>query len=287
MPHAFDAALKDLAREHPRAFLAAFDRPPTEPVQLLNIDLSTVTTSADLVVGLGEPVREIVHLDFQSSAAADKHAAVLVYNALLFRHYQVPVHSIVVLLRPQAAHANLTGTVSYAARPERGRMEFSYEIVRLWERPAEELLAGDLGTAPLAMLGKLPEGVPVPDGLAAVAQHLIERLDREASPEQAKKALTSAFVLTGLRVRRDMARRVFRGVRGMDLRDSDTYLAILDEGSERQIKKDILRLGQKRLGTADEPVKARLNALTDMDHLERIFDRLLEASSWQELLDTP
>ena len=46
-----------------------------------------------------------------------------------------------------------------APRSGRGSMDFSYEVVRLWERPAEELLAADLGVAPLAMLGRLPEGL--------------------------------------------------------------------------------------------------------------------------------
>src|SRR5712692_1728745 len=125
MPMRFDATLKDLAREHPRAVLTTFDRPPPPVVTLLNVDLSTVTTAADFVVGLGDPVQEIVHLDFQASASATKHADVLVYNALLHRQYLVPVHSIVVLLRPQAAHSNLSGVVNYAARPDRGKMEFS------------------------------------------------------------------------------------------------------------------------------------------------------------------
>ncbi len=35
MSMTFDATLKDLARDHPRDFLAAFDRPPTVPVSLL------------------------------------------------------------------------------------------------------------------------------------------------------------------------------------------------------------------------------------------------------------
>jgi len=55
-------------------------------------------------------------------------------------------------------------------------MNFSYEVVRLWERAAEELLIGPLGTAPLAMLGALPEGVALPDALTAVAG----RADRAA-----------------------------------------------------------------------------------------------------------
>jgi hypothetical protein len=105
----FDATLKDLAREQPEAFLAAFDRPPAGPVTALNVDLSTVTTAADLAIGVGEPLQEIVHIDFQSSASADKPADVLVYNALLHRYYRVPVHTVLVLLRPQAAHARMTG----------------------------------------------------------------------------------------------------------------------------------------------------------------------------------
>jgi hypothetical protein len=97
MPMPFDATLKDLARAYPADHLTAFDRPPAGQVVLLNVDLSTVTTAADLVVGLGAPPEEVVHIDFQSSAAAWKHADVLVYNALLHAEYHVPVHSVVIL----------------------------------------------------------------------------------------------------------------------------------------------------------------------------------------------
>ena len=100
MPLPYDATLKDLAQVSPRGLLAAFDQPTDLPVTLLNIDLSTVTTAADLVFGLGEPLVEIIHLDFQSSASATKHTDIAVYNTLLHRQFRVPVHSIVILLRP-------------------------------------------------------------------------------------------------------------------------------------------------------------------------------------------
>jgi hypothetical protein len=293
MPLPFDATLKDLGRDGPADFLTTFDRPPAGPIALLNVDLSTVTTAADLVLGVGDPLAEVIHLDFQSSAAAWKHADVLVYNALLFADYHVPVHSILVLLRPQAGHANLSGAVSYAARPGRGRMDFGYEVVRLWERPAEGLLAGPLGTTPLALLGALPQGVPTQDALTAVAQRLIERLierlDREAPPDQARKLLTAAYVLTGLRVKREVALQVFRGVRAM--RDSDTYMAILDEGREegreQEAKSVILRQGTKRFGAPDEAISAKLHAITDLERLHRIEDCMLDAPNWHVLLDTP
>lgn len=285
MAMTFDATLKDMGRGSPQGFLAAFDRPATVPVKLLNVDLSTVTTAADLILGLGEPLAEIVHLDFQSSASAWKHADLMVYNALVFAHYHVPVHTVIVLLRPEAAHANLNGVISYAPRPERGKMEFSYEVVRLWERPAEELLAADLGVAPLAMLGRLPQELALEEGLAVVAQRVVERVTKEAPLDQAKKLLTDALLLTGLRVRRDVAGRIFRGVRIMQ--ESDTYLMILDEGQEKASRRIIVALGEGRLGSPDESVKAALNNITDLDRLTRMACQAPKAASWQEILDTP
>src|SRR5260370_8459172 len=126
-------------------------------------------------------------------------------------------------------------------------MEFSYEVVRLWERLAEELLSGDVGVVPLAMLGRLAENLSLEDGLTAIAQRVVERVAKEAPPERAKKLLTDAFLLTGLRVRRDAAARIFRGVRAMQ--ESDTYLAILDEGQEKARRKAILTWEEHRLRT--------------------------------------
>jgi hypothetical protein len=284
MAMTFDATLKDMGRASPDGFLATFDHSPQRPLKLLNVDLSTVTTAADLMIGLGEPLEEIVHLDFQSSAAAWKHADVLVYNALAFAHYHVPVHSIVLLLRPEAAHSNMDGTVAYAPRAGRGKMDFGYEVVRLWERPAEELLAADLGVVPLAMLGRLPEGLSLEEGLASVAQRMVERLKAEPA-NQRNKLLTDAYLLAGLRVRREVAKKIFRGVWAMH--DSDTFLAILDEGKEEATRSAILAVGEERLGSPEKSLVAQFNLVTDLDRLKRMVRRAAKAISWQEILDTP
>jgi hypothetical protein len=281
----FDATLKDMGRDSPLGFLAAFDRLPMSAVKLLNVDLSTVTTAADLILGLGEPLEEIIQLDFQSSSAAWKHADLMVYHVLLFAHYHVPVHTVIILLRPEAAHANVNGVIRYAPRPGRGNMDFGYEVVRLWERPAEEMLAGDLGVAPLAVLGRLPEGLSLEDGLTAIAQRVVERVTIEAPPDRAKKLLTDSFLLTGLRVRRDVAARIFRGVRAMH--ESDTYLAILDEGREKATREDILLFGEGKFGAPDESVRAQVDAVTSLGRLKRMVRRAATAASWREILDTP
>ena len=59
-------------------------------------------------------------------------------------------------------------------------MDFGYEIVPLWERPADGLLAGHLGAVPLAPLGQLLQGVSLEVGLADVIRRVVERLMSEA-----------------------------------------------------------------------------------------------------------
>lgn len=68
MAMTFDATLKEMARECPEGFLAAFDRRPVTNVSVLDVDLSTVTATADTVYGLGNPFTEIVHILIASRA---------------------------------------------------------------------------------------------------------------------------------------------------------------------------------------------------------------------------
>jgi hypothetical protein len=244
-----------------------------------------VTAATDIVFGLGDPLQEIVHIDAQASADADKHLDVLAYNGLLHRLYRVPVHSILLLLRSKAAHSNQTGSITYQARPGRGKMDFGYEIVRLWERPVEALLAGGLSTLPLALLGRLPTGVSLEEGMRQVVEQVVERLQRDGAPEVVQRLLTATYILAGLRLPRDRAVAIFQGVRAM--RESDTYQAILDEGEVRGVLRTVLRQGRKKLGEPDEPTLRAFRDINDLERLERLSDRLLEVGSWEELLQTP
>lgn len=149
----------------------------------------------------------------------------------------------------------------------------------------DSTLAADVSVAPLAMLGRLPESLSLEDGLAAVAERIVERLTREAPPERTKKLLTDALLLTGLRVRRDVAARIFRGLRIMQ--ESDTYLMILDEGQEKHARKAILLIGEERWGPPEESVKSQLNNIKDLERLDRMIRRAVKAANWQEVLDTP
>jgi hypothetical protein len=107
-------------------------------------------------------------------------------------------------------------------------------------------------------------------------------LSREAQPDRAKKLLTEALLLTGLRVRRDAA-RIFKGVRMME--ESDTYLMILDEGQERATRDAILAVGEVRFGSPPESVRAQLNTISDVPRLKRMHRCAVKAADWQEIVD--
>jgi len=289
MPLRFDATLKALVQSHPTDFEAILRLHGPGPPTVLNVDLATVSAATDVTLGYGDPPTLLVDLNFQAGRDVNLPGRLLLYNALLQHRLGAPVHSIVILLRPEADAPTLTGRFRYQALPRRGAVDFRYEVVRLWERPARRLLAGGPGTLPLAVLGRLPEGRTVEEGLAGVVAGIDRRLRRQADPAEARRLLTSAFILSGLRVPREFSKRLFRGVTAM--RESDTYMAIIEEGQEqgevRAIRRVLLRQGRKRFNEPDAATKATLETITDVARLERMCVRLLEVSTWQDLLVTP
>jgi hypothetical protein len=68
---------------------------------------------------------------------------------------------------------------------------------------------------------------------------------------------------------------------------SDTYLEILEEGAAKEARKFVLLLGSNRFGQPDPTTRAALEAINDAERLERLGVRMLQVSSWQELLAKP
>ena len=71
------------------------------------------------------------------------------------------------------------------------------------------------------------------------------------------------------------------------MEESSTIQAFLEEGRVKglaeEAKRIILFLGPMRFGAADEEVKAKLDEIHDLEHLEDMIKRILIASSWDEL----
>jgi hypothetical protein len=56
------------------------------------------------------------------------------------------------------------------------------------------------------------------------------------------------------------------------------------EGSVAQARDDVLRLGRKRFGQPNENVSARIDAIDNLAQLLFLHDRILDVSTWAELL---
>ena len=72
------------------------------------------------------------------------------------------------------------------------------------------------------------------------------------------------------------------------MEESSTIRAFIEEGRVNgmveEARKIILRQGRIRFGEAGDAVVSRLDAISDLEKLEQLVERLLIVSSWDELL---
>jgi predicted transposase YdaD len=284
MSKPFDATTKELIETRPEDWLAYLGFQGVA-VEIVNADLSTVTAAADKVLRVRELAPWLVHLELQAGRDPELPDRHLQYNVLLKRRHRLPVRSVVVLLRPEADRSELTGVIEHWLPDGERYLEFRYRVVRVWEKPVETVLAGGLGTLPLAPLADVTQAT-----LPAVIRRMEERIRIEATPAQAGVLWTAVLVLMGLRYSEAVITQLLQGVRGM--KESVTYQAILKEGREEgreegrveEARALLLRLGNKRFGPPSEPARATLEAISAVDRLELLSERLLDVESWEELL---
>jgi predicted transposase YdaD len=283
-PRPFDATTRRLIEADPEGWLVWLGLPPDGPVQPIESDVSTVLAEVDKVLQVDGPTPWIAHIEVQSSHDPILPIRLVEYHALLLRRHLKHVRSTVVLLREEADGPELTGYFEEVGSDGDVSLTLRYRVVRLWERPLDELLNGSLGILPLAPLAA--ETAQLPDVIA----RLDERFEQEASPLAAHELWSATLLLLGLLYDADEARYILRGVTGM--RESSTYQAILEEGREKgreegrvdQSRRLLIRLGSRRFGAPDAATVARIERVGDLDTLERLGDALFTATSWEQLL---
>src|SRR4051812_40564147 len=154
MAKPFDATLKELVGAYPWDWLRQLGISAAEPVEVLDADLSTVTAQADKILRIPGSPPWLLHLELQSSRDPQLPRRALKYNVLLHERYGAPVHTVILLLRPEADFAGCTGRVDYGPAAG-GSLDFHYQVLRLWQQPVEVVLEGGVGTLPLAPLSRV------------------------------------------------------------------------------------------------------------------------------------
>lgn len=304
MPKPFDATIKQLVLTYPEHWCRYLGLDFNGPVSVKNAELSTVTTEADSALLIEEPNPWLVQTEFQASRDLTLPQRLQRYNVLLSYRQGLPVQSAVILLRPEADEPGLTGVLEQFLPSGDLIHVFHYRVVRVWEKPVEEVLQADVAVLPMAPLADVK-----PDQLPGVIARMSQRLDREVSHEESATLWTAAYLLMGLRYPAALVERVLQGVRNM--KESVTYQAILAEGEARgeargkveglatglargeargeargkveEAARILLRLGRKRFGEPSPGVVAAVEATTDVERIEVLTDRVLDVSSWDEL----
>jgi hypothetical protein len=191
MSKPFDATLKDLIRNHAADWLTFLGLTPGGPVEMLpDTDLSAVTAAADKFLRVGSDPPWLLHLELESSPRSRPAGRLQWYNTLARYHYDLPVWTVVVLLRREANATELTGLYQHQLPGQAPYLEFRYQVVRLWEVPVERFLHGGPGLLPLAPLADVPEA-----HLPQVVQQMGQSI-ASLSQEQAEWLWSVAYIIT-------------------------------------------------------------------------------------------
>ncbi len=301
MAKPFDATTKDLLERNPRAWLEFLLERKLGPVRAVDADLSTITAESDKVFRVGGRNPFIVHVELIASHAANLALRMERYNILVRYRHQLHVQSIAFFLRPRADRPSLTGTHEDHLPGGVLYHQFRYNVVRIWERPAGEILAGDLATLPLAPLADVSL-----EDLPAVIKQMEDRVNDLANPRAAADVWAATYILMGLVYPAHVTKSLLAGVRNM--KESATYQEILREGKAagraegraegkaegklegirkgriEEAKRLLVRQGQKRFGPPTSSVKAKVESVVNLAKLEKLADKILDVQSWDELI---
>ena len=137
--------------------------------------------------------------------------------------------------------------------------------------------------------------------MPAVLTAVAVRLRDEAGPDLKTNLWAATEILLGLYHPNERVHELTKevttmilGIRGIE--ESSVYQDIFGkgeakgraegeaEGKVEEARLILLSLGRRKLGRPDEPVLARIAAIGDLDRLNALIHRLLDATTWEELL---
>lgn len=297
MPKPFDAASKVLIETSPEAWIRLAGYEPQGKVEVVSADLSAVTSAADYAIEVQDPGETwIAHIEFVSNFQRDLPRDLVIRNALLRKRSGCPVLTIVILLHPNAYRPELSGLDESWIRGHR-ISALEYRVVKIYDIAVETLLNGPAGIAPMAVLSReVRARNDVPPLLERLHGRLVKQLPNDLGA--VKNLWITAELYLGLKFKgpehKAWIKALTRGV--LTVKDSIIYQDIFEEGEAAGLGKGrvegcmkiLLRLGAKRWGKPNPGEKVALEAIADLDRLDRMFDCMIESpgdvASWDDLL---
>jgi hypothetical protein len=293
MAKPFDATLNDLFDLCPGDWAECFARIagiPPGPSTAVDTDLAT-TLQADKVFRIDGAEPSLLHLELHANPRLGIPRELLRYNVFIDQQHDLPVETVLILLRPKARASDQTGTYRRLGAGGRVIAEFRYRVERVWERPIDFWLQSGVGLAPLALLTDEADA-NLDEALGRFQESL---RDQGADETVTASLIGSSYVLCGLRYDPERVAETYRRL-SMLLEDSTTYQQILEKGELRGLEKGeirglekgernaLLRLGTKLFGPPSAEILAILQDISDRERLGRLVERALEVANWTELV---
>lgn len=217
----------------------------------------------------------VVHLEAWSRWQSFIPERALEYGGALFRKYGLDVRSIIVLLQQGDAPASIPTTV--VRHHGRYREEYRYEVVKLWEMPAAEVMD------PMSqrLLAWVPFMKHTEEELRECARRVIECGDEK---------LRAEFVINGgVRYDKDWLRRLLESFKPMITMDvyanssvtRERYLQAVGLGRSEGTRNSLRGFLATRFpGLETMP---EIDSITDPDELSRVALRVFGANSPEEV----
>jgi predicted transposase YdaD len=294
----FDASSKFFLSLSLKDWLVLIGRPTDADVAELDSDLSTISAAADKLIRVNGPDPSIEHIEVQSSRDVNVPIRMCRYGVLALYETHIPVSSTLILLRPEADGMELTGIFEAKSRNGMPYLQYRYQVIRLWEIPAQFFLDAGIGVLPLAPLGKINL-----EQLPDLMRQVRFRVERLVSPTNWEEYWTGIGVLMGLKFEPNQVHELLKGIADMiDLRDSSIVQMYLKEGREEGVaiglerglergavdeaRRILLKLLSRRFGQIDPKVQSMVDSTADLATLERLLDRIVDVASPESLFDS-
>ena len=295
-PKRYDAAMRGIFDLHFEDWLERFGIPKGTPVKVLDSDVSSVTARADKVLLISAVVPFILHIECQVSYDPGLIRRMLRYNALLHELHNMPVVSVLILLRRKANGRNYSGQLQYSVEGHSGSIEFCYQIMRVWELDADDLLASGPGLQALSLLSDMAAKNPR-ETVLKLARSLAHRKDWKRIKEW-------SFSLAAMRYNRAQLEAMFKGVDEMltfdDVLEVSSVKSLiinhakkkaLEKGRKEGLKQGIehgrqslIRIGTILFGVPTPAQRRRIMGIDDFSVLNDLEVQAKNTSNWKELL---
>ena len=303
----YDTFSKHLIQTYPHDFIRfTLERDDVEFLDILDTEQPTIEThrTDSLISARIGTEKVLLHYEFQTADSTNPPMPrrMAGYIGRAIEHYDLPIHSTVIYLRPDAGQND----PGHFIQARFGcQIVIQYKVIRLIEVEGQRVLDTDhSGLIPFASLMKPPEGMSSEAWFGACVDKATDLpLDASAKGD----FLAGLSVLGGLVHDREMIADLISKEGLMDLIRESSFAQYLieqeiEENKEQWIQQGIeqgIEQGERRSTVADlldvlkirfdlseaDPLSARIAAIEDLQHLKQLHRAAIQVSSLEAFRD--